>query len=139
MADEPKNPSTTDQSWRDTILSWSTEDRVWLAEKVPEALRPTAAIHGKPLYQITFSALVAQQLLSQLVQLAGGNRQILNILAQLASIQDGLCKGALKGEGKTLKEFHLCRRDAERVLALMDHGQLRPGDRVSPGGIVLDS
>lgn len=136
MTEETKAP-LPDQSWRDALTSWPADDRVWLAEKVPEVLQPIAARHGKALYQICMSALVAQQMLTIIAQVP--NRAIQRVARDLASIQDGLCRGALKGEGKTLPQFHECKRDVERIVALMEHGQHAPGDRVSPGGIILDS
>ena len=127
-----------DQTWRDLTLEWSAEDRVWLAEKVPEGFRPVAARWGRALYQICMSAGMAQFILTTFAANVR-HPQLTPMISNLAPIMDGLCRGALKGEGKTLKEFQECKTDLERVMALMDAGQRLPGDRVSKGGIVLDS
>lgn len=117
---------------------WSEEDRDWLKKHVPEELQTIAVRHGRQLYTIVMQAGAAT---FALTTLSANIRhpQLSPMIVTLTKIFDQFCQRAVKGAGCTVEQFHECKNDIERLAALKDAGQRLPGERVSKGGIILDS
>lgn len=114
-------------------------DERWIRETVPEVLQGVARRHGKGLFMIVMQAGTSGVALGKIASQGRGNRTIGQAVGVLQQTLDYLCRGALRGAGKTLKDFHDCQRDVELIGSLSNGGQVAPGERVSKGGIVLDS
>ncbi len=127
-------PLTSEEATKD----WSEEDKAWLAKHVPEMLRTVAVRHGRPLFQVVMSAGAAEYALTWLAQTAR-HPEVAQKLAVLSGVFDTFCKKAIRGVGKEEKDFHECKADVERVAALKDTGKGGPNEKVSKGGIVLNS
>ena len=126
---------------------WSEEDQQWLDSVEPPALRAIAKRHGRPLFAIVWQAGMIGEALNrahahtQGVSKWGMRRDVQGLTASiqvLAGAMDLLCKAALSGYGRTIGQFTECKQDIERCMALGQVAQAA-NDRVSKGGIILDS
>jgi len=115
----------------------SEEDIKWV-KGVHEPLQPVAKRHGKSLFQIVIQAGMISEALGRIAAQGRGNRAIGQGVMVLLGATDDLCKRALAGGGHTLPQFIECKGDIERVIALASAVH-KPGDRISTGGIILDS
>ena len=132
-----------------TEQAWSPEDTEWLKGVQPEALQLVAKRHGRTLFAITWQAGMISEGIGRLhhgatsVAKWGMKRQVtemLSALQVLMQITDQLCKTALAGYGLKAEQLLECKADIERAMALAQGGkQLQQGERVSKGGIILDS
>ena len=116
----------------------ATEEEAWLLT-IPEALRPTAQRHGRPLFEFTMHLGAINHALGILQRQGRGNRAVQQALFVLQGAMDMLAKGALTAQGKTTANFIECKEDIERAAALADPATRGLEDRVSKGGIILDS
>ena len=125
-------------SMNDVAAGWSEEDRDWLKKHVPEELQTIAVRHGRQLFSIVMQAGAA---IFALTTLNANIRhpQLSPMIATLTKIFDQFCQRAVKGAGCTVEQFHECKGDIERLAALRDTGNKKVGERVSKGGIILDS
>jgi hypothetical protein len=127
---------------------FTEEELKWL-EHVRAELQPVARRHGAQLFQITWIAGLVGETLGQMGmtirRLAKwGFRRELEALSrqQMILLQNTneLCNRALRGIGKTPRDLKECKADIERTMALAQGGkQLQEGERISSGGIILDS
>lgn len=118
--------------------NWSDKDKNWLNVHVPGNLRTIAARHGRELFSLVMQAGAATHVLTVLHSNVK-HPELQSMLRNLTKMMDSLCQKAIKGEGLTLQQFVECKRDVERMAVLQDSGNRLPGDRVSKGGIILDS
>lgn len=115
-----------------------TEEEKWL-QTLPEALRPTAQRHGRPLFEFTMRLGAVNHALGILQRQGRGNRAVGQALFVLQGAMDALAKGSIAGMEKQVKDYLECKEDIERAAALADPATRLPSDRVSKGGIILDS
>ena len=119
------------------VPEMSEEDIKWL-KGVHEPLQPVAKRHGKSLFQIVIQAGIISEALGKISAQGRGNRAIGQGIMVLMGSTDDLCKRALAGGGHTIAQFVECKGDIERIIALASVTH-KPGDRISAGGIILDS
>jgi hypothetical protein len=126
---------------------WNAEDQAWLERVKPEVLQAVAKRHGRTLFALVWQTEMIQGALNVMVQNAEGiskwgmQRQaegLMQVAQVLSSAADQMCKTALAGHGLALEQFAECKQDIERAMALAQ-GAKGPKDRVSKGGIILDS
>jgi len=115
-----------------------TEEERWL-QNVPEALKPLVERHGPRLFRLTMSLGAINHALGIVARQGRGNRAIGQALFVLQGAIDGLAKESIAGMEKQVKDYLECKEDIERAAALADPGQRLPSDRLSKGGIILDS
>lgn len=122
----------------DLVESWSEEDKAWLAAKVDPKLQTVAARHGRKLFVFVMQSGAFNFALSTLlVNVRHPEGQ--QMLATMSKIANEMSNMALSTIEKTKEEFLECRGDIERCMALADAGNKGKGERVSAGGILLDS
>lgn len=122
----------------DIAASWSEEDRDWLKKHVPEELQTIAVRHGRQLFSLVMQAGAATFALTTL-NANIRHPQLSPMIATLTKIFDQFCQRAVKEAGCTVEQFHECKGDIERLAALRDAGNKKVGERISKGGIILDS
>lgn len=118
--------------------SWAVEDKNWLNVHVPMNLRTVAARHGRQLFTLVMRAGATSHCLSTLA-VNVQHMELKKMLSLVGKTVDELLQAVLKAQGNSIEQFKECQRDIERVAALQDAGQRLPGERVSKGGIILDS
>jgi hypothetical protein len=128
---------TSEQVEVAAVPEMSEADIIWL-KGVHEPLQPVARRHGKSLFQIVIQAGLISEALGRISAQGRGNRAIRQGIMVLMGSTDDLCKRALAGGGYTMAQFVECKGDIERVIALASAAH-KPGDRISAGGIILDS
>lgn len=119
------------------VKDWSEQDKNWLNQQ-PMKFRKCAASYGRPLYDIVMRAGMCTFMLTQLYT-ATKDPRIQQMLRDLTAMLDYFCKGSLVGIDKTVEDFSKCKHDIELIMTLSNGGQVQPGDRVSPGGLILHS
>jgi hypothetical protein len=135
---EPTIPSKIEELPED-LKGWTPEELAWLAS-VPEALQPVARRNGKLLFCLAMQNGVTQVAVNRLASQLRGNRAGMTALRQVAATLDDLCKTTLRLSGRSIADMRGCQRECEVAHSLATGGkQLKEGDRVSPGGILLDS
>lgn len=127
----------------------SEEDLKWLATVQPEALQPIARRHGRAMFACCWNAGVIGEALGRLLGTAqhcmkwGQKRYAQQIMQAVQVLQfsiDQITKQSIQGQGKELKHFVECKQDIERTMSLLQGGkQVQEGEKVSRGGIILDS
>lgn len=123
------------------LATWTEEERAWLAT-VPEALKNVAKNRGKFLFCLTLQVGIGQTAVNILASIRGreNRRFVLPHLQRLVPVLDDLTKVALASKGLTVQDMLDCRRELEVAHSLANGGkQVQPGERVSKGGIILDS
>lgn len=133
-----ESPQATIQS-DDPLAAWSAEDKIWLEEHVPEGLRPVAVRHGRTLFQWVMMAGAANHALMILSNQTRGNQACRRACTMLENTMNSYLHSILEMGEKKLEHWAECKGDIERVAALQDTGKKQPGDRMSAGGIILDS
>lgn len=135
-------PATPERSevWKTLkaeMPEWSDEDISWL-EKVPQELKTVAARYERTTFNFVMQHGAVMHALSIcMASKPPRNAQI--ALGILTNSYNNLILMAMKGAGVEEKMFDSCKEDVERVAALMDTNKVQPGDKRSPGGIVLTS
>ena len=117
---------------------WSTEDQAWL-DKQPATFQPIALRHGRELYEVVMAAGVTSHALRVLNRHTRGNHACEQAISALISMTNVLATKAILGAGADMLKFAECKGDVERLAALADSGARQPDERVSPGGIILNS
>lgn len=119
--------------------SWTELDKEWLEKHVPEILRPAAVRHGRKLFQLVMMAGACNHALIVIGNQARGNRAVSQASFVLQNSLDTMAKALLIGNGHTGEQYNECKEDVERIAALADNGSRQPNDKVSKGGIILNS
>lgn len=117
---------------------WSEEDKAWLEKHVPDTLKTIAVRHGRQLYTIVMQAGAATFALTTL-HANVRHPQLSQMIGTLTKLFDQFCQRAVKGANHNIEQFIECKADIERLASLQDSGAKLPGERVSAGGIILDS
>lgn len=130
-------------------LPMSEEDIKWLASVRPEELQPIARRHGRKMFACVWNAGMISETLGRLANTAmhvqkWGQKRYANEIGQAIPVLqvsiDQMTRLAIQGMGKELKDFMECKADIERTMSLLQGGkQVQEGERVSRGGIILDS
>lgn len=134
----PELPKTAIEQLPPELANWSQEDIAWLA-RLAEPMRPLAIRHGRKLWSLTMQANALQHSLGILGSQGRGNRAIAGAANMISKCYNDAATLALQAIGKSMADFQECRGDIERLIALLDSGVRKAGERVSKGGIVLDS
>lgn len=119
------------------LRGWSQEDLA-LLKGLPEEMQLVARRYGRVVWTLTMHSGAVQQGILIINAQARGNRRIAEALAVISKAFNDTCLRALLGAGRSSRELFECRADLERLQSLMQGGK-QPGDRVSKGGILLDS
>ena len=136
MTQVPNNPL---EQLPEDLQGWSADDLEWL-KMVPEMLQPVARRHGRWLFSLTMQNGRAQHAAGIVARQGRGNRALHGALQQLVLVLDDLTKAGLAERKLEVRHLMECRKDIEVAASLAQGGkQLQPGDRVSPGGILLNS
>lgn len=121
------------------LKSWKPEDVAWLAT-VPEMLQGVARRHGRELFSIAMQSGGVMHAFGILNSQTRGNRACAQACAVIGKSYDDLVKALLGKMGVKVEDLLACRRDIELVASLVDGGKQRQaGERMSKGGIILDS
>lgn len=136
MTEEAKAPSAIEQTPAE-LEGWSPEDIAWL-KKLPEQLQPLAVRHGREVWSLAMQLGAARHAFGILLAQVRGNRAATTASNMLAKVSDDLLKQVLRARGIPLQKLLECHADIERLASLAG-GALAPGDRVSKGGILLNS
>lgn len=123
------------------LESWTAEERAWL-KTVPEALQNVAKSRGKMLFCITMQSGTAQTAVNVLANIRGreSRRYVVPHLQRLVYVLDDMTKSLLAAHGFTVQDMIECRKELEIAFSLANGGkQTQPGERVSKGGIILNS
>lgn len=116
----------------------SAEDEAYVG-KLPEALRPICRRHGRALFQLVMQAGAMNHALGIIARQAAGNRAIQQALGVVVQSTEALAQAAFISLQVTPEMFTECRVDIERMAALADVGNRKPGEKLSPSGIILNS
>lgn len=127
----------TNQAGEEQAAEWPAEDIAWL-ETIPAALKGVAKRHGRRLFQRTMQAGAIQHAMQIILSQTSGNRAVGQAMRLITSSVNDLTVVVLKAEGFGVENLLACRRDIELVAALAE-GQITPGLKKSPGGIILNS
>jgi protein involved in temperature-dependent protein secretion len=118
---------------------WSAEDRAWLEKHVQEHLRLVAARYGRKLFSLVIIAGSCSFALNILASQTRGNRKATQAIQVAQNNITALVNSVLYFAGESVPKFLECRENIDLIISLQDAGQRLPGERVSAGGIVLDS
>lgn len=134
-----KIPTSVIEQPPEDLKDWSAEDIAWL-KHVPEELQGVARRHGRWLFALTMQSGGVMHAFGIIGRQARGNRAISQAILVIGNSYDNVLKGYLEKIGLTPQDLLNCRRDIETTMSLAQGGkQIKPGDRVSPGGIILNS
>lgn len=120
----------------DATKDWSEADREWLSKHCPERMRTIAVRHGRGMFQLVMRAGACTYALT----LLAGNVKHPQLRPPILLLQrslDQMCQELIAAKGLKVEQFMECRADVERLGELMSAGD--PGERISKGGIILDS
>lgn len=119
--------------------SWSDVDKEWLEKHVPENIKPVAVRHGRKLFQLVMMAGACNRALIVIGSQARGNKAIAQASFVLQQTLDTMARALLLNNELTDQMFLECKGDIERIAALADNGARQPNDKMSKGGIILNS
>lgn len=119
--------------------SWTEADEEWLKANVKEQLHATARRYGKACFQFTMQMGICAFCFTNISQAARHDPKLTGFINTILNSYNDLAKVALEAKSIPDADFRSCKEDVERIGALLDTGAIRPGMRVSKGGIILDS
>lgn len=134
-----EQPTATNET--DSLAEWSAADRAWLDGQVPGQIRHLAVKHGRLLTQWVLNAGNSSYALGVLSRQTRGNQAAGKAIAVTQGILNGFLTDlvTLHFGQDGVKQFMTIKAEFDIALALQDIGQQKEGDRVSKGGIILDS
>lgn len=119
------------------MQDWSEEDRVWLS-KVPKELKPIAQRHGRAMFQVVMYSGAVNHGFAVVGKIGGGDPRIAKAMGVMGKGFEFITLQAIEGLGG-IERFKECKEDVERMLELAAQTRPLPGERISKGGIILDS